>query len=149
MSLFKSQILDGYNLIMYQSDFLLLHCSKNDRVRAPFSGKIEATEDGCVLYNNYFKLYISHIQCDKDQEVSVGQTIGIPKMGRILGENKAYIGVKLTYMDKVRDVSIYLSHRDEDIRVAKKPNEIEEELKEEVELQETPKPKRKSNKKKK
>lgn len=149
MSLFKSQILDGYNLIMYQGDFLLLHCSKNDRVRAPFSGKIETTEDGCVLYNNYFKLYISHIQCDKDQEVSAGQTIGIPKMGRILGENKAYIGVKLTYMDKVRDVSIYLSHRDEDIRVAKKPDEIEEEPKEEVEVQEIPKPKRKSNKKKK
>ena len=89
------------------------------------------------------------MQCDKDQEVSVGQTIGTPKMGRILGENKAYIGVKLTYMDKVRDVSIYLSHRDEDIHVAKKPDEIEEESKEEVEVQEIPKPKRKSNKKKK
>lgn len=149
MSLFKSQILDGYNLIMYQGDFLLLHCSKNDRVRAPFSGKIEATEDGCVLYNDYFKLYISHMQCDKDQEVSAGQTIGIPKMGRILGENKAYIGAKLTYMDKVRDVSIYLSHRDEDIHVAKKPDETEEEPNEEVEVQEAPKPKRKSNKKKK
>lgn len=149
MSLFKSQILDGYNLIMYQGDFLLLHCSKNDRVRAPFSGKVKATEDGCVLYNDYFKLYISHMQCDEDQEVSAGQTIGTPKMGRILGENKAYIGVKLIYMDKVRDVSIYLSHRDEDVYAVKKPDEIEEESKEEVEIQEAPKPKRKSNKKKK
>ena len=149
MSLFKNQILDNYNLMQYQNDFLLLHCSRNDTIRAPFSGQVEATEDGCVLYNDYFKLYISHMQCNEDQEVSAGQIIGTPKTGRILGENKAYIGVKLTYMDKVRDVSIYLSHRDEDIHAAKKPNEIEEELKEEVELQETPKPQIKSNKKKK
>ena len=149
MSLFKSQILDNYNLMQYQNDFLLLHCSRNDVICAPFSGKVEATEDGCVLYNDYFKLYISHMQCNEDQEVSAGQIIGTPKMGRVLGENKAYIGVKLTYMDKVRDVSIYLSHRDEDIHAAKKSNEIEEELKEEAELQETPKSKRKSNKKKK
>lgn len=146
MSLFKSQILDGYNLIMYQGDFLLLHCSKNDRVRAPFGGKVEATEDGCILYNDYFKLYISHMQCNEDQEVSAGQIIGTPKMGRILGENKAYIGVKLIYIDKVRDVSVYLSHRDEDVHATK---ELSETTKEIEETQETPKPKRKSNKKKK
>lgn len=143
MSLFKNQILDNYNLMQYQNDFLLLHCSRNDTICAPFSGKVEATEDGCVLYNDYFKLYISHMECDKDQEVSAGQTIGIPKMGRILGENLAYIGLKLFYMDKLRDVSIYLSCRDEDVHVTKKPNETEEEIKE------TSKSKRKSNKKKK
>ena len=143
MSLFKNQILDNYNLMQYQNDFLLLHCSRNDTIRAPFSGQVEATEDGCVLYNDYFKLYISHMECDKDQEVSAGQTIGAPKMGRILGENLAYIGLKLSYMDKLRDVSIYLSCRDKDVQVTKKPNETEEETKE------TSKSKRKSNKKKK
>ena len=143
MSLFKSQILDNYNLMQYQNDFLLLHCSRNDTIRAPFSGQVEATEDGCVLYNDYFKLYISHMECDADQEASAGQTIGVPKMGKISGENLAYIGLKLFYMDKLRDVSIYLSCRDEDVHVTKKPNETEEEIKE------TSKSKRKSNKKKK
>ena len=143
MSLFKSQILDNYNLMQYQNDFLLLHCSRNDVICAPFSGKVEATEDGCVLYNDYFKLYIYHMECDADQEASAGQTIGVPKMGKISGENLAYIGLKLFYMDKLRDVSIYLSCRDEDVHVTKKPNETEEEIKE------TSKSKRKSNKKKK
>ena len=144
MSLFKNQILDNYNLMQYQNDFLLLHCSRNDTIRAPFSGQVEATEDGCVLYNDYFKLYISHMECDADQEVSAGQTIGVPKMGKISGESLAYIGLKLFYMDELRDVSIYLHHRDEDIHITKKPNEETEK-----EVEEISKPKRKSNKKKK
>ena len=144
MSLFKSQILDNYNLMQYQNDFLLLHCSRNDVICAPFSGKVEATEDGCILYNDYFKLYISHMECDADQEVFAGQTIGVPKMGKISGENLAYIGLKLSYMDKLCDVLIYLHYRDEDIHVSKK---IDEET--EKEAEETSKPKRKSNRKKK
>ena len=146
MSLFKSQILDDYNLIMYQGDFLLLHCSKNDRVRAPFSGKVEVTEDGCVLYNDDFKLYINHMECNGNQKVSAGQTIGIPKMDRILGENKAYIGLKISYVDEPCDIILYLNYKDKDICMIKRSTEIEEEISEE--MQETPKPKRKSNKKK-
>lgn len=142
MSLFKSQILNSYNLIQYQDDFLLLHCSRNDKVCAPFDGEVKATENGCVLYNDNFKLYINHMECDGNQKVSAGQTIGIPKMGRILGENKAYIGLKISCVDELCDIMLYLNRRDKDIR----STEIEEEISEEV--QETPKPKRKSNKKK-
>lgn len=152
MSLFKNRILDNYNLLQYKNDFLLLHCSRNNIIKAPFDGMVKPTEDGCILYNDYFKLHISHMQCDECKEVFAGQAIGTPKMGRILGENKAYIGVKLTYMDSARDVSVYLSYKDEDVYIMKeddKTNETEEEQNEEVEIREISKPKRKSNKKKK
>lgn len=137
MSLFKSQILNCYNLMQYQDDFLLLHCSRNDMIHAPFDGKVEATEDGCILYNNDFKLYITHIDCDINQEVSAGQIIGVPKMGRVLGEKKAYIGVKIYYKDELHDVTTYLYGIDKTI------------YEEKEEVQEVVKPKRKSNKKKK
>lgn len=147
MSLFKSQILDSYNLMQYQNDFLLLHCSRNDKVCAPFDGEVEITEDGCILYNDDFKLYINHIECDGNQKVSAGQTIGVPKMGKIVGENKAYIGLKISCVDEPCDIMLYLNHKDKDMCMIKRSAEIEEEINEEV--QETPKPKRKSNKKKK
>lgn len=145
MSLFKSQILNSYNLIQYQDDFLLLHCSRNDKVCAPFDGEVKATENGCVLYNDNFKLYINHMECDGNQKVSAGQTIGIPKMGRILGENKAYIGLKISCVDELCNIITYLNHKDKDVCMVKKL--IEKEINEE--MQETSKPKRKSSKKKK
>ena len=47
MSLFKNKLLNNYNLMEYKDDFLLLHCSKNDFIYAPFDGKLEITDNGC------------------------------------------------------------------------------------------------------
>ena len=120
MSLFKKPILNCYNLIKYQDDFLLLHCSRNDMIHAPFDGEIKKIENGCILYNDNFKLYITHINCDTNQKVIAGESIGTPMIGRILGERKAYIGIKIYYKNKICDILTYLTCKDKDIQSNKK-----------------------------
>lgn len=139
MSLFKKSILSCYNLMHYtEKGFLLLHCSRNDVVYAPFSGIVEATEDGCILYNDKYKLYICHMVCDKSQEVSAGDRIGTP----ILERDMAYIGIKLYKDDEYQNPTMYLDHMDKD-----EVKEVKQEVKETAEVQ--TKTKKKSNRKKK
>ena len=116
MSLFKSQISDSYNLVMYKDDYLIVHCSKNHKIHAPFSGKIKATKDGCVLYNDNFKLYFTHMKCDTEGEVANGDAIGVPVVGHISNVKLYYIGVKLYYRDELQDVLVYFRHQDKDVK---------------------------------
>ena len=124
MFLFKKPILKNYNLMHYTADgFLLLHCSKNDVVYAPFDGKVEFIDGGCILYNNEFKLYISHIACEKEQEVSAGDIIGTPKFEK----DKAYIGLKIVKDNELQNIATYLDHLDKSL-VSKKEIKVEEKV---------------------
>ena len=150
MSLFKKPILECYNLIRYTNDgFLLLHCSRNDVVRAPFDGRISITKDGCVLDNNEFQLYINHMLCDKAEEVSAGDIIGTPKVER----DMAYIGLQMVRDNNtLEEVTIYLNHLDKTLspKEIKVKGKIEAEAEKALQESIEPKPKtRKKSKKKK
>lgn len=135
MSLFKKRLLNNYNLIEYKDDFLLLHCSKNDFIYAPFDGKLKITDNGCVLHNGDFELHLSHIQCTMHDDVKAGDIIGLPMVGKINYRNIAYIGIKIYNKNEMQEPIVYLEHRDKFV----------DNIKEEIKSQ----PKRKSNKKKK
>lgn len=113
MSLFKSEILNYYNLIQYKNDFLLLHCSKNSLVYAPFDAEIKKTDDGCILHNREFDLYISHIDYTyKDNKVKAGEIIGKPIMGKISNLMIAYIGIKICKDNEMQEPTQYLKRID-------------------------------------
>lgn len=114
MSLFKTEILNYYNLIQYKNDFLLLHCSKNSLVYAPFDAEIKKTDDGCILHNREFDLYISHIDYTyKDNKVKAGEIIGKPIMGKISNNSMiAYIGVKICKDNEMQEPTQYLKRID-------------------------------------
>jgi hypothetical protein len=113
MSLFKSEILNYYNLIQYKNDFLLLHCSKNSLVYAPFDAEIKKTDDGCILHNREFDLYISHIDYTyKDNKVKAGEIIGKPIMGKISNSMIAYIGIKICKDNEMQEPTQYLKRID-------------------------------------
>lgn len=113
MSLFKSEILNYYNLTQYKNDFLLLHCSKNSLVYAPFDAEIKKTDDGCILHNREFDLYISHIDYTyKDNKVKAGEIIGKPIMGKISNSMIAYIGVKICKDNEMQEPTQYLKRID-------------------------------------
>ena len=135
MSLFKKRLLNNYNLIEYKDDFLLLHCSKNDFIYAPFDGKLKITDNGCVLHSGDYKLYLSHIQCTMHDDVKAGDIIGLPMVGKINYRSIAYIGIKIYNKNEMQEPIVYLEHRDKFV----------DNIKEEIKSQ----PKRKSNKKKK
>lgn len=135
MSLFKNKLLNNYNLMEYKDDFLLLHCSKNDFIYAPFDGELKITDNGCVLHNEDYKLYLSHIQCTMHDDVKAGDIIGLPMVGKINHRSIAYIGIKIYNKNEMQEPIIYLERRDKSV----------DNVKEEIKSQ----PKRKSNKKKK
>ncbi len=113
MSLFKSEILNYYNLIQYKNDFLLLHCSKNSLVYAPFDAEIKKADDGCILHNREFDLYISHIDYTyKDNKVKAGEIIGKPIMGKISNSMIAYIGIKICKDNEMQESTQYLKRMD-------------------------------------
>ena len=113
MSLFKTEILNYYNLIQYKNDFLLLHCSKNSLVYAPFDAEIKKADDGCILHNREFDLYISHIDYTyKDNKVKAGEIIGKPIMGKISNSMIAYIGVKICKDNEMQEPTQYLKRID-------------------------------------
>lgn len=142
MTLFQKAIIDNYNIMNYKDDFLLLHCSRNDLIYAPFDGQIKATENGCVLHNEDFDLYISHIKYTyKNNEIESGDVLGIPTLGKVNGNNIAYIGIKICYKNDIVNPIIYLEQRDKDIKEVKHINDVDGDMKSQ--------PKRKSNQKKK
>jgi len=144
MSLFKNEILNCYNLIQYKNDFLLLHCSRNSLVYAPFDAEIRKTDDGCILHNREFDLYISHIDYTyKDNKVKAGEIIGKPIMGKISNSMIAYIGIKICKDNEMQKPIQYLKRIDKTL-------EYKDVVKEdEVEIIKPQTVKRKSNKKKK
>ena len=142
MSLFKKAILDYYIPMNYDDDFILLHCSRNDKVIAPFDGSLELTDNGCVLSNKHFKLHISHVECENNTDIKMGDVIGTPLIGKISGDDIAYIGIKIHKDNKIQDAMLYLAFMDEDIIEA----EVWQEIKNTAEIQK--KSTKKSKKKK-
>ena len=142
MSLFKKAILDYYIPMNYSDDFILLHCSRNDKIIAPFDGNLEIVNNGCILSNKHFKLHISHIECEDNDDIKMGDVIGTPLIGKIDGDDIAYIGIKIYKDDKMQDAMLYLAFMDEDIIEA----ETKQEIKNTVEVQK--KSTKKSKKKK-
>jgi hypothetical protein len=113
MSLFKNKLLNNYNLMEYKDDFLLLHCSKNSLVYAPFDAEIKKTDDGCILHNREFDLYISHIDYTyKDNKVKAGEIIGKPIVGKISNLMIAYIGIKVCKDNEMQEPTQYLKRID-------------------------------------
>ena len=114
MSLFKTEILNYYNLIQYKNDFLLLHCSKNSLVYAPFDAEIKKNDAGCILHKREFDVYISHIDYTyKDNKVKAGEIIGKPIMGKISNNSMiAYIGVKICKDNEMQEPTQYLKRID-------------------------------------
>lgn len=142
MGLFKSKILDMYNILCYDGEYLILHCSRNDIIHAPFDGKLKITDDGCILYNEDFELHLSHIQCTMHDNVKAGDVMGLPIVGKIDNRKIAYIGVKIYHKNEMQEPLVYLERRDKTMRNTKdKVEEVEKEIKSQT--------KRKSNKKKK
>ena len=142
MSLFKSKILNAYNILCYDGEYLILHCSRNDFIYVPFDGKLKITDDGCILYNKDFELHLSHMQCTMHDDVKAGDIMGLPLAGQINNKKIAYIGVKIYHKNKMQEPLVYLEHRDKTIRDTK--NKVEE-----IQAETKPQTKRKSNKKKK
>ncbi len=142
MSLFKNKILDTYNVLRYDGEYLILHCSRNDIIHVPFDGKLKITDDGCILYNEDFELHLSHMQCTIHDDVKTGDIMGLPLVGKIDNKKIAYIGVKIYHKNKMQEPLVYLEHRDKTIRDTK--NKVEE-----IQAETKPQTKRKSNKKKK
>lgn len=144
MSLFKNEILNYYNLIQYKNDFLLLHCSRNSLVYAPFDAEIKRTDDGCILHNREFDLYISHIDYTyKDNKVKAGEIIGKPIVGKANNSMIAYIGIKICKDNEMQEPTQYLKRIDKTLEYR---NVVKED---EAEITKPQTVKRKSNKKKK
>ena len=112
MSLFKNKILDTYNVLRYDGEYLILHCSRNDIIHVPFDGKLKITNDGCILYNKDFELHLSHMQCTMHDDVKAGDIMGLPIVGKIDNRKIAYIGVKIYHKNKLQEPLVYLERRD-------------------------------------
>lgn len=113
MSLFKKNILKQYNILGYEGNVLLLHCSKNDFVKAPFDGKLD--EDGTLSCANKH-LVISNVKFDTFGKVKAGDIIGAPKCKN----NKAYIGLVMYDKGSVDNIIKYLERKDVDEQPKKK-----------------------------
>ncbi len=148
MSLFKKSLLDSYNLITYRDDYLILHCSRNGNVYAPFDGIIKYDNNKCTLINGDIELHINHINGNIDGKVKAGDVIGQPIVGKehaVIGYPIAYIGVKIYNKNELQDIVTYLNKMDKQVneKIVTKEKEVIEETKEVQPM------KKKSNNKKK
>ena len=109
MSLFKNLFI-SYDIMKFEDDYLMLHCLREDFVKAPFDGELTCGNTSCILSNGDFKLYISNIAIMEKQpkEVKAGHLIGKP----MVQGNNAYILVKLYKNDNLEDILTYLQFKD-------------------------------------
>ena len=164
MSLFKTNIIK-YGAMKYVDEYLLLHCSREECVKAPFNGELTKINGGYILSKDDFKLYITHIEPIADTtNVFVGDAIGIPMIGNEFGVNRAYASIKLYKNDNLEDVLKYIKYKDKtdkaktvavkistDVKIDIKTETIEDEIKVEkpkekiIEKEEVEKPKKKKS----
>lgn len=112
MALFKN-LLISHDIMKFDGDSLVLHCSRNDFVKAPFDGKITKGNATCVLSNGDFQLHISHIMVTCNNEnIKAGQIIGTPMVDNKYGQNIAYILIKLYKRNHLEDILTYLKFKD-------------------------------------
>ena len=112
MSLFKSKILNAYNILCYDGEYLILHCSRNDFVYAPFDGTISQNGKDYILHSVNFDLYFNHINDVKLGKVKAGDSIGVPIVDNKYRNNIATIGIKIYNNKKVSDIMMYLYGKD-------------------------------------
>ena len=134
MSLFKSKILDIYNILRYDGEYLILHCSRNDIIHAPFDGIISQNGKDYILHNTNFDLYFNHIKNVKLGKVKAGDDIGIPIVDNKYQNNIATIGVKIYNNKKISDIITYLNGKDiaKDIEKVEKPKKKSTNKKKEI-----------------
>jgi hypothetical protein len=109
MSLFKN-LLISHDIMKFEDDYLMLHCSREDFVKAPFDGELSIGNSSCILSNDDFKLYISNIAITEEQpkNVKAGHLIGKP----MVQSDIAYILVKLYKNNNLEDIITYLNFKD-------------------------------------
>lgn len=131
MALFKNLLLT-YVINKFDKDYLVLHCSREDFVKAPFDGDITNKNGELILKKDKFELYISHITPLKDGFVKAGEKIATPVVDSLDGRKVAYIKVKL-YKDKLpQDIIKYLNFKDDNVDIVKPSFEIKTMTEEEV-----------------
>lgn len=124
MALFKN-LLIKYDIYKYEGDYLILHCSREDFVKAPFNGEITKKGNDLILRTKEFKLYLSHITALKEGKVKAGDIIGQPTVGSLGGRKVAYIMVKLYMGNELQDIIKYLNFRD-NVDIIEKVAEVKE-----------------------
>lgn len=124
MALFKN-LLIKYNIYKYEGDYLILHCSREDFVKAPFNGEITKKGNDLILRTKEFKLYLSHMTALKEGKVKAGDIIGQPIVGSFSGRKVAYIMIKLYMGDELQDIIKYLNFRD-NVDIIEKVVEVKE-----------------------
>lgn len=107
MSLFKKNILKQYNILGYEDNVLILHCSKNDFVKAPFDGKLD--KDGTLSHGNKH-LIIKNVKFSTFGKVKAGDVIGVPR----IKHDMAYIGLAIYDKNGNNDIIKYLERKDVD-----------------------------------
>lgn len=96
MSLFIQSILSNYNILNYQNNFLLFHCSRHDVICSPFEGEcVKINKDTCMIYNNDIKLYIYHLSNITEGHVKKNDVVGYPIVSYMNNNKIAYIGLKM------------------------------------------------------
>ena len=115
MALFKHPILPVYNLLCYDDDFLILHCSRFDVIHAPFDGEIIKADNSYILHNDIIDLYINHIDNVELGMVKIGDKIGNPIVDKKFGREMATIGIKIYNKNKLSDILVYLKQLDKPI----------------------------------
>ena len=127
MALFKYPILPTYNMLYYDNDYLILHCSRFDEICAPFDGEIIEGDNDYILYNDNISLHINHINNVTLGVVKIGDKIGNPIVDAKYGNKIATIGIKIYDKDKLSDILVYLKQLDKTVTKSKKKKNKDEE----------------------
>ena len=127
MALFKYPILPTYNMLYYDNDYLILHCSRFDEICAPFDGEIIEGDNDYILCNDNISLHINHINNVTLGVVKIGDKIGNPIVDAKYGNKIATIGIKIYDKDKLSDILVYLKQLDKTVTKSKKKKNKEEE----------------------
>ena len=109
MALFKIAMTEYHISHFCQDNYLALHCSRYDNIKAPFDGELIIDKDTCILKKNNFELHIANIDSVTSGKVKAGDEIAIPKVG---GDNRAYFYIKLYKDSQLEDILMYLGYKD-------------------------------------
>lgn len=117
MSLFKKNILKEYNVLNYVDGALNLHCSKNDMVIAPITGKAKIDGSTIILKSGNKEIKIMHVTPSiKSGDVKAGDEIGAP----IIQNGRATIRLSVVIDGKEVDALTYLKRQDKEKAPSKK-----------------------------
>ena len=133
MSLFKTSLIKHDILNFVEDDFLTLHCSRSDCIKAPFDASLTVGNASCVLKINDIELFISHVNVTTNADkVKAGDIIGQPIVDGMFGQNTAYILVKIYKGGKLDDIVKYLRFKDKTKESKEEKKEVVVEVKETV-----------------